>query len=166
MKIELKRISHNARLSEETYAFTADVWIDGVKAGEVQNAGHGGPDQWHPREVEARIDAYAATLPHTDVSDMYSDGQKHTMEQSAEVLIANLVTAWLHEKEVKRALSKRILYTIAGKDGIYQTKAIPAAQLKTLLASPETTTAKLKAEKVLNLLPVPEAVALYIASAA
>jgi hypothetical protein len=41
-KFELKRISYNARLSQETSAFAADIYVDGVKAGTAENAGHGG----------------------------------------------------------------------------------------------------------------------------
>lgn len=39
MKIELRRINHNAGLSEETSAFTAEVWIDGERAFEARNQG-------------------------------------------------------------------------------------------------------------------------------
>lgn len=42
MKIELKRFTTNARLSQETTAFAADVWVDGIKVGHAENAGHGG----------------------------------------------------------------------------------------------------------------------------
>jgi len=41
-KVQLKRLQVHARLSEETTAFAADVWIDGKKAGYAKNDGHGG----------------------------------------------------------------------------------------------------------------------------
>jgi hypothetical protein len=63
MEITLKNISHNERLSEETNCFSATIYIDGKKAGEASNHGHGGPTMLHPRELEQKIDAYAKTLP-------------------------------------------------------------------------------------------------------
>ena len=41
MKIELRRFTTNARLSQETTAFAADVWVDGKKVGYAENDGHG-----------------------------------------------------------------------------------------------------------------------------
>jgi hypothetical protein len=41
-KVQLKRLQVHARLSEETTAFAADVWIDGKRAGYAKNDGHGG----------------------------------------------------------------------------------------------------------------------------
>lgn len=41
-KVQLKRLQVHARLSEETTAFTADVWIDDKRAGYAKNDGHGG----------------------------------------------------------------------------------------------------------------------------
>jgi len=63
MKIELKRVTYNSRLSEETAAFAADLWINGKKRGDVLNDGHGGPDRIHPYTLAQEIEAYAATLP-------------------------------------------------------------------------------------------------------
>lgn len=42
MNIELKNIRHYPRMSEETEAYIADVFIDGQKAGVAKNEGHGG----------------------------------------------------------------------------------------------------------------------------
>jgi hypothetical protein len=42
MKIEFKRFTTNARLSQETTAFAADVWVDGKKVGTARNDGRGG----------------------------------------------------------------------------------------------------------------------------
>lgn len=57
MKVELKRLQIYERMSQETTAFNADVWIDGKKAGTAKNAGHGG-------NTDVRIDdrALAAAL--------------------------------------------------------------------------------------------------------
>lgn len=42
MKIELKKVQIYNKLSEETTAFTADIYVNGVKAGYAKNDGCGG----------------------------------------------------------------------------------------------------------------------------
>lgn len=67
MKIELKRISYSERLSEETNAFAADVYIDGKKVAYAKNDGHGGCTFIHPfpgmRAELEKAEAYCKTLP-------------------------------------------------------------------------------------------------------
>ena len=46
-KIEMKNISYYARGSEETPCYNATVYINGKKAVEVSNDGHGGCDRQH-----------------------------------------------------------------------------------------------------------------------
>ena len=46
-KLEVKNISHYARGSEETPCYNATVYINGKKAVEVSNDGHGGSDRQH-----------------------------------------------------------------------------------------------------------------------
>lgn len=60
MKIELKKLAIYPRLSEETTAFNADVWIDGKKVAVAKNDGHGGMtfvDWVIPRDRVATIEA-------------------------------------------------------------------------------------------------------------
>jgi hypothetical protein len=42
MKIELKNLKVSPHLSQETNAFTADIWLDGKRVGHARNQGHGG----------------------------------------------------------------------------------------------------------------------------
>jgi len=46
-KLELKNISYYARGSEETPCYNATVYVNGKKAIEVSNDGHGGCDRQH-----------------------------------------------------------------------------------------------------------------------
>jgi len=39
MKIELRKLKHATNLSEETNAFTADIYINGIHAGTADNRG-------------------------------------------------------------------------------------------------------------------------------
>lgn len=70
MKIELKNIKHSPSLSEETEAFTANLYIDGVLAGSASNRGHGGPtDYGHDneagKELIKKAEQYCKELPPT-----------------------------------------------------------------------------------------------------
>jgi len=59
MKIELKRFTTNARLSQETIAFAADVWVNGKKVGHAENDGHGGNTLVHlDPAIRAAVEAY------------------------------------------------------------------------------------------------------------
>jgi hypothetical protein len=63
VNIQLKRFTTNARLSQETTAFAADVWVDGKKVGHAENDGHGGATrvQLDP-SVRAKVEAHGKTL--------------------------------------------------------------------------------------------------------
>ena len=52
--LEVKNISHYARGSEETPCYNATVYINGKKAIEVGNDGHGGMDKQHQYSNEER----------------------------------------------------------------------------------------------------------------
>ena len=41
MKVELKKLAIYPRLSEETTAFNADLWVDGVKVGSPRTTATG-----------------------------------------------------------------------------------------------------------------------------
>lgn len=164
MDVTLKNLRHNPRLSHETNAFTADIWIDGKKAGYAENAGHGGSTLIQPRECRDRLNAYAATLPRvqTDLPDHEDPSRTWSYQPDAENLVDDLVTKTLQENHVKRILSKRVIYTVKGKKGLYQTKVVKADVLKTWLAMP-VLAEKLGADKILNLIPLSEAVAIFAA---
>lgn len=52
MKIELRKIEHSERLSRETEAFSADLYIDGKKAGIASNSGRGGSTGYQPYDED------------------------------------------------------------------------------------------------------------------
>lgn len=122
MKIELKSVKHSVFASHETDCFTATIYIDGKKAGTVENSGQGGCDLIHPRALGEQIEAYAKTLPQRDVSYLYNDGQVHTLPECAETLIAGLLHEHLVAAKERRLCSKSTCYRQPGtvyKDGEY-----------------------------------------------
>ena len=139
MKIELKNVTYNKRLSQETSAYAADVWIDGVKRGSVQNAGHGGADMFYPYTLGDELNDYAKTLPAKDFH-----GTKIT--QNAEIVLGELLNIHLATKDLQRIMKTKTLFTVA--DGkMYTVKG---------------STAPADAVKVLNKLPIDEAVRIYL----
>lgn len=57
MKLELKSITVNMRLSEETNCYVAKLYLDGKRVANVSNHGQGAPDEvyWHDRDAETQI---------------------------------------------------------------------------------------------------------------
>jgi hypothetical protein len=162
VKIEVRNVKFSAFASEETNCFEATLYIDGKRGGAARNAGHGGATYIEPRECEMRLNAHAATLPRivTDTPDETDPSGFLTYAQTGESLVDDLVEAALVEREVKKALRKRILYTRPGKVGIFQTRPLNVAALARALtnaALPQT----LDAETILNVLPLADAIALY-----
>ena len=100
MKIELKKISFNERMSEETNCFVADLYIDGKKVGYVKNDGQGGQTDYRgytqaDNETIRKAEAYCKTLPKVKYLT-------HEWENSLEHLIDQLFEDYLKAKEQKK----------------------------------------------------------------
>jgi hypothetical protein len=153
MKIELKNVKHSEFASHETYCFEAAIYIDGKRAGTVENNGQGGCNFYHPRELEEAIKAHAKTLPKVQYD-------AHEFDQDADTLIGDLLVQHLHAKDLKRALNKRILFFT--DDGLLkETFNLERQKMENILASPTIKT-QLKAQTILNLLPFDQALSLYV----
>ena len=160
MKIELKNIKHSEFASQETNCYQATIYIDGKRVGTVENAGHGGCDNVYPYQVAQQIDAYAKTLPKTVCSFIDPEtGKPAEMEQDHETIFGDILTSWLMSKDLKRLMSKRIVFV--KEDGnVYETKALKADQLK-LNLNQSRLPEMLKAKTILNLLPFDQALTIY-----
>jgi hypothetical protein len=160
MKIELKNIKHSEFASQETNCYQATIYIDGKRVGTVENAGHGGCDNVYPYQVAQQIDEYAKTLPKTICSFIDPNtGKPAEMEQTHETIFGDILTSWLMSKDLKRLMSKRIVFV--KEDGnVYETKALKADQLK-LNLNQSRLPEMLKAKTILNLLPFDQALTIY-----
>lgn len=160
MLIELKRISYNERLSEETSAFSADVWVDGKKQGTCRNGGTGGPTMIYPDSLSRSLNGYGATLPRRP----YGHGLDGDYAQNGESLLDDLLMAYLTERDVKRALSRKCLFVKNVGEGIRSIKmgTRTAAETATILNKPEYR-AKYDVKLILNLMPIAEAMAIVAA---
>lgn len=109
MKVELKKLGIYERLSDETTAFAADLWIDGVKVGHAKNDGQGGMTivHWARTVSRARRDEIEAALKERVPAEYHFEG-------GVEWVVDALVEAKRVEKETakqdasfKRTCTKR-----------------------------------------------------------
>jgi hypothetical protein len=108
MEIELKRIKFSEHLSEETNAFTANLYVNGRHVGYVENRGHGGNTNYshldaHCREIIKAAEEHAKTLPAIDYGDF-------SVDSNLENLIDRIFESWLSEKELKKNSRKGVYY--------------------------------------------------------
>lgn len=106
MKIELRRISYNAALSQETASFSAEVWIDGELAFHARNQGTGGADFYRQvgRWTEAEVNAWLTSnrLPRYLGGDLACD---HDLE----IEVSDLLTRAVEGKRLKRLLRTKLV---------------------------------------------------------
>lgn len=96
MKVELKKVRFNERMSEETNCFIADLVLDGKGRGVVSNRGTGGGNEYSDHAAERELHAYAKTLPHVDI------GEGMTVPYDADLLVDEVLAAWLKADNEKR----------------------------------------------------------------
>jgi hypothetical protein len=118
MKVELKKVKFFEAMSEETYAFVAEIFIDGKHAGHAKNDGHGGSTYYHMNErpMAEAFEAYAKTLPDT-VYPERENFPSFTVKMNGEHLIDDLFEKWLaeHDKKKQEQSIKRSIKSYAKK---------------------------------------------------
>lgn len=149
MRVELKNIKHYESLSEETNCFQATIYIDGKRAGEASNRGHGDPINILPYDLHKTLNEYAKTLPPLDYEGIQ-------IEQDAEIIIGNLLTDWLISQDLKKLMSGRVVFLKDSK--LRQSIKLDKAKLAELLTSNNPL---FQGGTILNNLPFPEAVEIY-----
>src|SRR3546814_2748130 len=100
MKIELRLITYNAALSQETSAYTADVYIDGELAFHARNQGTGGADFFHKvgRWTEMEVNQWlVANRPQQFFG-------KFTYDHDLEVEVGDLLARELERRRLKRRM--------------------------------------------------------------
>lgn len=100
MNITLKNLDFSERMSEETNCFCATVYVDGKKAFEVSNRGHGACNEYHviDKDLYDRAEAFA------------KETQKEFDFEQLDMLIDDLLNAHLAVKEVKKLMKRKILF--------------------------------------------------------
>jgi len=108
MKIELKNIHFSQQLSQETNAFSANLYINNIKAGAASNHGYGGATDYLPFDDEGRkliqeAEAHCKTLP----PDKFTiDGKEYAIDMNLENYIDQLLNDHLRQKDLQQIRSK------------------------------------------------------------
>lgn len=108
MKIQLKNIHHSEQLSEETNAFSANLYINGIKAGVASNRGHGGPTDYRALDERGlrliqEAEEYCKSLPPEKFT---VEGKEYTLDSNLENHIDNLLTQYLQQKDLQKFRNK------------------------------------------------------------
>jgi hypothetical protein len=149
-------VHYSPSLSQETNAFTADVWINGKPGFHVRNDGGGGCDFQSHEQMNAQLAAvnfYAKSLP----SRKYGPADHQViLKEDAESLVGELLEDWILRRAVKRNLSKKMQVTMKNKPGIFSFRAPfhPSMVAGMRAIHPQI-------DKILNELPFEEAFAIY-----
>lgn len=152
--LTLKKIQYLAGMSQETHCYSADLYLDGKRVGQVGNAGHGGCDEEHfiNEQAEKAVRAYIDTLP--EVDSQFGG----TLKMDLEWICSDLVNDYLAKKELKKLLSKRVIWILDGK--LWQTNtAGNAAQRDKWVQEIERT--RKEGQVILNSMPFNDALKLF-----
>lgn len=103
MKVELKKLRHYPRLSKETMAFNADVYIDDEKAGTAENTGKGAPTMFEfaDLKLEQKFYKFCRDQPPTEFMGMM-------LKQDSDGYVNNLIINMLEAKQPKKPTPKQI----------------------------------------------------------
>jgi hypothetical protein len=112
MKIELKKIKISEHLSEETTAFTADIFVDGKEAGYARNTGQGGCTDYNAYEGKRSLleaaEKHCLSLPPIKYEGAFGPSE---IKMNMEHFIDELVEAELKKKDQKK-LEKKMINTV------------------------------------------------------
>ena len=107
MEIILKNIYVSERLSKETTAFQATLYINGYKVGVISNEGRGGAILYHPLEDKGNhlireAEAWCRKLPPVVYHDTLVNEKPMTIPMELEIYLDNIITAWLEQKDLEK----------------------------------------------------------------
>jgi hypothetical protein len=121
MKLELKKISVHAQLSEETPCYTANLFVDGKLFGHVSNHGHGGPDMIYPaNDVAPNDPKWNARLKEIDKWVQANDANPTVIN---DMEIRESLESWCHgqafdeieKRNLRSRLNRAVLMVEDGK---------------------------------------------------
>lgn len=118
MQVELRAIKHHKSLSQETAAFTAELWVNGKLAGTVQNTGQGEGNypRWIDEKLAPKVGKYMESLP--PKATKYGG-----LSMTLDFYIALLVEADLQRSMARTMLQRNQVFTdgrkvFKGKRGV------------------------------------------------
>lgn len=121
MKIELKGVKFYEKMSEETNAFFADVYVDGKKCGFAKNDGRGGNTFVSPyggvnRDLFVECENWLKTQPQINIG---SEEKPYMIDSDMESMVDHLFENWLKERDQKKLEKKMETCLIWGTPNRY-----------------------------------------------
>ncbi len=109
MKIELKNVSFSERMSEETNAFVADIYVNGKKSGYAKNDGRGGSTNVQPwggvnRDLFTDCEKWLEEQPKINIG---TEAKPFMVESNMENVVDQLFDQWLKDRD-KQKLEKKM----------------------------------------------------------
>lgn len=160
MRLELRNVHYYPRMSEETNAFDATVYMDGKPAFMVSNRGTGGCDDYAPvaRGPYASYDGMRAAIARAKdfVATQTYVYEGETEHHDLETYVGELLAALLEERDMKRNLACGIIFTTSKRPGVYTVNAKLSEPAMRVWA--EKKKAQGEEVVVLNLLPLADAI--------
>jgi hypothetical protein len=114
VKVELKNVKSSKSLSQESNAYTADIWIDGVRRGSVSNHGTGGQDMVKPFSLAEELFNYAKILPEISAG-LSGDLADKTMPQSVDSLLFEAYSVVIEGKRLAKLMKTKIVFIYEGR---------------------------------------------------
>jgi len=107
MKIELKKVSFSERMSEETNAFVADVYVDGKNVGYAKNDGHGGnTDVRSYPKTRFEFDQCETWLKNQPQINIGTIEKPYMIDCNLETMVDHLLEQWLEDRNKKKLEKK------------------------------------------------------------
>lgn len=115
MKIELKKVKIIKSMSRETTCFQADLWIDGKKAADIHNDGHGGCNFYHfqDKDLEQRFFAHCKSLPPIPAEEQFKSIFPNGLPMDEDILIGELLNKHEQVQNLKRMTKTKTLVKLA-----------------------------------------------------
>jgi hypothetical protein len=89
-KLEVKNVTYNKRLSEETMCYTATIYIDGEKMGTASNRGNGGSDEYSNLKLQL------------------------AMTPDMEAQLDEALDKWLYQRSLQQHMKTKTLFRLKG----------------------------------------------------
>jgi hypothetical protein len=113
MEIELKNVQEYKKLSEETMAYSATLYINGKRAGEVRNDGRGGMTKITPYDQNGHQLIEQAKEHSLNLLDPNNEhfGKGRAFPYTLDMYIDHLADKMLDEADLKKLITKMELLT-------------------------------------------------------
>ena len=159
LAITLKRFQHYPRMSQETEAFNADLYHEGVFIGPAENDGHGGCTYVYINDEGRAIPNIVTAL-----------GLPEFNENSLVHIVDDLVEKAIHSKwvdkqrkRVEKELTTKVLFNRTGdKEGSFRTYNLKGKSPAEVVAFAKKVSEQPEVTRVLNLMPREEAFKLLV----